>query len=158
MKTLLQPLAYCAVLILACSTAWSETNGHRQAAEKLLELTNSDEVFMGAFMSAFEPFLDNLQQAGVSDEKIAEVRKAAREFATQVADDPELNNRMIDLYIESFSEAEMKDLIAFYETPAGEKFLTKMPELMQKGAVIGQEVAEKHQDDFSVKLQEILGD
>jgi hypothetical protein len=37
------------------------------------------------------------------------------------------------LYAQRFSEAEMKEVIAFYKTPVGKKFVTEEPSLIDQG-------------------------
>lgn len=48
--------------------------------------------------------------------------------------------RMIDIYVEAYTEQELRDLIAFYETPTGKKVLEKTPLLMPQGAQAGREL------------------
>lgn len=52
--------------------------------------------------------------------------------------------------MEEFSEEELREITRFYQTPVGQKVLEKMGVLMQKGAKIGMELAELHQE----RLQE----
>ena len=44
----------------------------------------------------------------------------------------------IQLYVEVFREAEIRELIEFYETELGQKFLQRMPETMQRLMMITQ--------------------
>jgi len=44
----------------------------------------------------------------------------------------------INLYSETFSAEELKELIAFYQSPAGKAYLAKQPELMQKSMQLSQ--------------------
>jgi len=44
---------------------------------------------------------------------------------------------MITLYAETFSEQEVHEIIAFYQTPIGQKFLEVSPDLVKQGAQIG---------------------
>ena len=45
---------------------------------------------------------------------------------------------MVKLYTSNFNEQELKDLIAFYESPLGQKVLQKMPTLTAQSAQITQ--------------------
>jgi hypothetical protein len=45
---------------------------------------------------------------------------------------------MIKLYTANFTESELKDLVAFYQSPLGKKVLTKMPEMTQQSAQLTQ--------------------
>ena len=45
---------------------------------------------------------------------------------------------MVKLYTSNFSEQELKDLVAFYQSPLGKKVLEKMPQLTQQSAQMTQ--------------------
>jgi uncharacterized protein len=45
---------------------------------------------------------------------------------------------MVKLYTTNFSESELKDLVAFYQSPLGKKVLEKMPQLTQQSAQMTQ--------------------
>lgn len=48
--------------------------------------------------------------------------------------------QMIDLYARTFTEAELRDMVAFYKTPAGRKSLEKMPLLLEEGFRLSREL------------------
>lgn len=49
--------------------------------------------------------------------------------------------RMIPAYAEAFSHDEIRQLLAFYQSPVGRKAVSTMPRLMAQGQRIGQEMA-----------------
>ena len=51
---------------------------------------------------------------------------------------PKLKPDMVKLYTTNFSESELKDLVAFYQSPLGKKVLEKMPQLTQQSAQMTQ--------------------
>jgi len=51
---------------------------------------------------------------------------------------PKLKPDMVKLYTSNFSESELKDLVAFYQSPLGKKVLEKMPQLTQQSAQMTQ--------------------
>ena len=59
-----------------------------------------------------------------------------------------LYGQMADLYMAEFTQDEVKQLIAFYESPLGKKIASKQMELMQQAMPMGQQ--------WSMKLQEIV--
>jgi hypothetical protein len=52
------------------------------------------------------------------------------------------------LYAQTFTVEEMKAVADFYRSGAGAKFISKTPELMQKGAAIGMKYSEKIADEM----------
>jgi len=57
------------------------------------------------------------------------------------------------LYKETFSESEIRELIAFYQTPIGQKVLVKMPELTQKAFSIGSSIGQAHSDELRQMIE-----
>lgn len=51
---------------------------------------------------------------------------------------PSLNAMVVQLYARHFTEAELRDVLAFYHTPTGAKLIHEMPGLMQETMLTGQ--------------------
>jgi uncharacterized protein len=50
----------------------------------------------------------------------------------------ELEDSIVDVYANNFSAGELRDLIAFYKSPTGQKFLQKTPLVTQQTMAAGQ--------------------
>lgn len=59
----------------------------------------------------------------------------------------------VPLYARTFSADEIKQMTAFYRTPVGAKMLATMPQLMQQGMQIGQQVVMRRVGPLMQKLQ-----
>ncbi|MDZ8118616.1 DUF2059 domain-containing protein [Pontiella agarivorans] len=152
MKKLLVLLA----LTTCITTGFADAESHKAAAEELISMVAPKEMFMESFNSVFATQVDQFRQMGIGQEQIDQIIAASKEFGSAVANDPELTARMITIYQGAFSETELKELIAFYKTPIGKKTLEELPRLMQEGAMVGQQVAMKHQAAFQAKIQAIM--
>ena len=62
--------------------------------------------------------------------------------------------KIIALYAETFTQQELEDLATFYRSPLGQKALSKVPELMKRGAEIGLEAARANQPELERMLEE----
>lgn len=62
----------------------------------------------------------------------------------------------IDLYAETFSEGELKELIRFYRSPVGTKYIEKSPMLIQRSIEIGQETARKLMPDLKAIIDDAM--
>ena len=51
---------------------------------------------------------------------------------------PELENPVIAIYDDNFSADEIKQLVAFYQSPVGRKIVIQLPQLMQQSVSMGQ--------------------
>ncbi len=47
---------------------------------------------------------------------------------------------LVTMFAETFTEQELKDIAAFYDTPAGKSFIAKQPELMKKSMELNQKM------------------
>lgn len=57
------------------------------------------------------------------------------------------------LYAQEFTEDELRSLIAFYATPAGQKAAWKQAELAKAGGAIGREIGEKYSPQFQEMIR-----
>jgi len=56
------------------------------------------------------------------------------------------------MYTETFTEAELKQMAAFYSSPAGQKSLEKLPEMMQRTAMTGARLSQAHSDELRAAM------
>lgn len=71
-----------------------------------------------------------------------------KKYMTWEAMQPELTK----MYTETFTEAELKQMATFYGSPAGQKSLEKLPELMQRTAMAGARISQPHQDELRAAM------
>lgn len=71
-----------------------------------------------------------------------------KKYMTWDAMAPELTK----LYASTFTDDELKQMAKFYGSPAGQKSLEKLPELMQRTAMIGAGLAQPHSDELKAAM------
>jgi hypothetical protein len=71
-----------------------------------------------------------------------------KKYMTWDAMVPELTK----LYTSTFTDDELKQMAAFYASPAGQKSLEKLPELMQRTAMIGASLAQPHSEELKAAM------
>lgn len=62
--------------------------------------------------------------------------------------------RMAGLYAEALTEQEMRDLMAFYRTPSGQKLIAITPGLTHRSAALGAEMAQQHLPQLEAMMKE----
>lgn len=60
---------------------------------------------------------------------------------------------MAVIYRKHFTDAEIKKLIEFYQTPVGKKAIEVMPQLFQEGSQIGMKIGQEHQAELQEALE-----
>jgi hypothetical protein len=68
----------------------------------------------------------------------------------------ELNDEVARLYATSFSEQELKEILAFYKTPSGKKLLTEQPKMVDDSMKFAQDWANKLSDQVVAKMRDEL--
>lgn len=90
--------------------------------------------------------------------QLKQLEDVMRSFLNKYLSWESLEPQMVQMYGEAFTEPELRELIVFYRTPLGQKTVTRMPELMQKGATLGQKAVQDHlpelQEAIAKKMQE----
>ena len=64
-----------------------------------------------------------------------------------------LKTEMAQIYAEQFTEEELKDITQFYQTPSGKKMARITPDLMAKGAMLGQEKVQAHLGELGAMIE-----
>lgn len=68
----------------------------------------------------------------------------------------ELTNEVARLYATHFTEPELKDLLAFYKTPVGTKFIVEQPKIAEEGLKFAQDWANALSDLVIVRMRDEL--
>lgn len=109
--------------------------------------------------NVLERSIDAALQAQIeANPQIKPLEDVMRQFLAKYMSWDYLKPGMVQMYGEAFAEPEVRELIAFYRTPLGQKMTTRMPELMQKGMALGQKAVQEHlpelQEAIAKKMKE----
>ncbi|MBF8765673.1 DUF2059 domain-containing protein [Pseudomonas putida] len=137
----------CAAVALACASGQvlAATASHNAAAEKFLTLANADKLGTPVYMQVQQMFAQRFAQtkAPASKQPVLESYQAKANAALDNAIGwNKLKPKMVDLYTQTFTEQELKDLVKFYESPLGRKVLREMPKVTQQSAQLTQQTLE----------------
>jgi hypothetical protein len=67
---------------------------------------------------------------------------------------PEVNDIMATSFASHFTEAELKDILAFYNTPTGKKYVAEMPKVIQESLATAREWASRLSDRIVARVRE----
>jgi hypothetical protein len=116
----------------------------RADIEKLMAITGQTQLGVQMANTIAEAFLNGFkeQTQEVIPPRVIEIVREVitSEFATAFTG-PEIKDKQVALYAKYFTHADVKGLIAFYETELGRKTIGNMPNLLREGAAIGEEWA-----------------
>lgn len=159
----------CAAVALACASGQvlAATASHNAAAEKFLTLAHADKLGTPVYMQVQQMFAQRFAQtkAPAAKQSVLQSYQAKANAALDSAIGwNKLKPKMVDLYTQTFTEQELKDLVKFYESPLGKKVLTEMPKVTQQSAQLTQQslepavpVVNKLLDDMTKELDPNAG-
>lgn len=111
-------------LFVTVSIQAQETSDFKKETIEFIKLTGSGAAFDDAI-------------AQIGTMMVSEANKEAyRKEANATLDD--LYDKLADLYMTEFTQEEIKELVAFYNTDLGKKLADKQLSLTQKGMMLGQ--------------------
>jgi hypothetical protein len=134
------------VFVVGISGAWADEDSHYQAAAELLQLAHMDQVLSETIdqMLALQ-----IQQ----NPQLAPYEKVMKEFFDKYMGWDSLKEDFIRIYMDEFTEAELRDMIEFYKTPTGQKAVMKTPVLAARGAELGQQRVQDNIDELIQMIQ-----
>jgi uncharacterized protein len=134
----------CVLVILTASLAYAGQQRKVSAVQEadirqLLQLTGTTDAVagqMGQMAEQLKPLVENSLPPGERRHEIAEAfTKRFRARANSEA----LTKLMIPIYAKYLTDDDVKSLIRFYESPAGQRLLKVMPQMMKESGEAGRE-------------------
>ena len=108
----------------------------RAAIERLMEVTKASE--MGAQLGGMIAQQTVLMSGAETDEAIARCREIAATVMAETLAEANLIDEAIPIYEKYFTHEEILEIIAFNESPTGQKSIEVMPQLMAESMQAGQ--------------------
>ncbi len=98
-------------------------------------------------------------QIMASNESLLAHEAVFKEFSRRYLGWNAIRKDIAKIYSQEFSQQELKQLVEFFETPLGRKFIQTNPSLTGKVAKYIQSVVQKHEQDLAQMIaDDILGD
>jgi hypothetical protein len=122
-RTLLTLLSVFAVTWTPSSAA--DTDSHRQAVIKLLELTE--------MQLKIEASVSNVLALQINQNPALQAHEVLlRDFLEKHIGWKGLKDDIVAMYMQAFSETELDEINSFYGTATGQKLIARLPELIQQ--------------------------
>lgn len=153
---MVKSLLLAGALLTAPCVLFADEASHQKAAQELVEMSGSAEAMRAGFKGAIEPMFAQMKARGLPDAGIAEVRQAVTDWFDTEMKWEEFQPKIVELYMQEFTEAELRDMINFYRTPTGKKTLEKLPGILQRSMQIGQEHFQSKGEQLNARIKQIL--
>ncbi|MDD5772813.1 MAG: DUF2059 domain-containing protein [bacterium] len=130
-----------AVLLSFNQNLMASEETHRKTTEELIKVLKVEEMENQGFEQLKQMFMDQTDQMLMSLQDDAKINAAKEKYIGILNKEltwTNLKSKYMELYMELFTEEEMKGIMAFYKSPAGQKFMEKTPDLMDRSMQIGE--------------------
>lgn len=114
---------------------------HLQAAERLLDNMNMQETLDKTIDATLDAQLSQMPQ-------MKNLEGVMRDFFTKYMNYDALKNDYAALYTKHYTEKELVDLLAFYQTPLGKKLVETMPDITAESSLLGQKLVQEHMPEL----------
>jgi len=156
-KNALRPIAVALALLGFCGVAGAQQASVAaiQTAKEVVKVTGATALFTPLIPGVVEQAKNLFLQQNPA------LSKDLNEIAVQMRADlaprlEELNIEVAKLYAAHFTEAELKDLLAFYKTPVGMKLISEQPKVGEEGLRFAQDWANQLSDQVIGRMREEL--
>jgi hypothetical protein len=138
-------LLIAVVTLLNSASVRADEASHRQATEVLLGTMQMESLLTQS--------VDQMLQLQVQQNPaIAPYQAEMKAFFGKYMSWAVLKDDMVKIYMAEFTEPEVKELAAFYQTPLGKKTIQRMPALMAKGSEMGQRRIQEHLPELQATI------
>lgn len=102
------------------------------AAKEILVMKSADKIYANAVPGTVEQVKNRLIAQNLNYQK--DLNELAPVVAKQLTGrEKEIGEGMAQAYAAQFTEQELKDLVAFYKSPLGQKLITSEPRAIEQG-------------------------
>lgn len=153
----MKALAAVIPFLLACiPAAFADEASKNTKIEELLKLTNADRMVSQMFDQIKTMELSQLNKDVTPADRQAaqEVQDRILKLLQDTLSWDKMKPMMVKVYADTFTEEEVDGILNFYESPAGQAMLQKMPTLLQRSMAMGQQMLA----DVTPQIQKIMQD
>jgi hypothetical protein len=145
-------------LLIATTCFGSFAQDKKAEIKKLFDLMSSEKIMaqaMNNIMNVMKQQMASNIQGNDAKAKMDKMSAYLTEETTTMLKSM-INEDMVGLYDKHFTEAEIKDFIAFYQSPSGQKFLTETPALTgELMGILMQKYMPAFRERMKAKMEEL---
>ena len=149
-------------LLLASPLAMAQTAAPRppaspsemQMAQKMVEVGDTGKVFNVIGGGIFQDMMGGFAQEAGNKASCPALKPQVETFGKQMQsmfdsyNDAAFRQDVAKVYADIYTEQEMREIIAFMQSPTGRKMIAKQPELTQRIGMLGQAKVKAHETEI----------
>lgn len=115
----------------------------RESVEELLRVSNMDSMIDGMYSQMNQMFVGLEEQLDIKPDEQPIFDAHMNKLITILQEDmswEKFKEPLIDIYLKHYTEKEIQDMLAFYQTETGRSMVSKMPLVMNDSMLFSQEM------------------
>ncbi len=121
-------------------------------AKELIELKGATKIYDPIISGVIEYHKNLLIQTNPN--LVRDLNEVAQKLRTEMAPRrTELQNEVVKVYAQHFTEQELKDALAFYKTPLGKKLITEEPKVLEDSMKRADQWSSKFAEEVVAKMR-----
>lgn len=152
-------VAVVSLFLIQCGRA--DENAHRKLAEELLglmDVAKNTEQVMESIKQMQMAQLKSMDISPAASEKVRSMQSEMSDLMAKELTWANLKEDYVSMYAETFTAEELEGIIDFYKSPAGQAFIQKTPEMMNKSMAIVQKQMERIGPKIQEMTQKLTGE
>jgi len=155
MNLKLKLIALTGIILLSSSSLKAQTTDQTlapsrvEAAQQMLIALGIDKQFGTIITNQID-----VASNQVPDDKKVAFKRVMNTFMNKYFTWDSLKDKMAAIYANEFTEDELRQITAFYNSPVGQKVGQKLPALTQKAMMVGQEAVAAHKDELQKMMKD----
>jgi hypothetical protein len=147
--------AVAAVLLALCDYGFAQqkpTPAAIETAKEIVQIKGGENMFGPLIPNIVEQGKSMFEQQNpaLSKDLSTVAAKLRTDLAPRMA---EVNNEIAKAYASHFTEAELKEMLAFYKSPVGRKMITEEPKALAQAVNFAQSWAQKFSEEVVTKYR-----
>ncbi|GAA5526188.1 hypothetical protein Maes01_02783 [Microbulbifer aestuariivivens] len=146
---------------LFLSIACHAQDSKRESVQELLKATNVDSMVDTMYSQMGQAFAGIGQQLGIKaeDQPVFDAYMN-KVFATMKEDMSweKMEGPMIEIYLKHYTEKEIRDMLAFYQSESGRSMVEKMPAVMGDSMALSQQMVQSFLPKVQAMAEELKTD
>ena len=144
--------------VVVCVCSFQVSGAEKVAKHTQAEYAAAYELLEAMLLPAqLKQTLDGLVEMQIrANPQLVPYKSIFTDFFNKYMSFEALKKEYADIYLDSFSVAELKEITAFYKSPIGRKMASKTAEFMMRGAALGQKAVQDHQLELQTALSKAI--
>ncbi len=156
MKTLIGILCLYVVSIGLGYANVNTSSSHYKIAQELYRVSMPKEMFIQSITDRVESGMPQLFQGNLPKDKVDSIRLVVQQYAVKVVNDPDMEKRLVQGYVNIFNEEELKELLKFYQSHIGQKYVQSQAQFVEVVGTAIQEVTPKYNRVLQREISRVL--